>query len=235
MEYALPFGLLNIAWFPQSTIPLSNDFSLVVLTHKYNVVVMGDNVILPEDAGGSAKALQKGSAVPRRSLFAEMFGVPAITSLSNSNEETREAMADRRSDGGVTVPWRSSDTTNFFDAPSHLMPPIETFFEPLIDSFLRLRTTDDETPVAQAEDGAVEVEEDMRVDAAQETEPINASAVPGEAVLGVFVPLFRKMAGVYILMPVVGCSDSHSCPRRARLRLPTQQTRRPAKSNQRVS
>ena len=96
------------------------------------------------------------------------------------------------------VPWRSSDTTNFFDAPSHLMPPIETFFEHLIDSFLRLRTTDDETPVPHAEDGVAEAEDDMPVDSVQETEPVNASVASSEAVLGVFVPLFKEMAGMSV-------------------------------------
>lgn len=197
MEYTLPFGILNIAWY-QSSFPLSTNFSLVALTHKYDVVLLGDNVTLPEDPGASAKALQKGPAAPRRSLFEEMFGVPAIPSLSNPNEQTREAVADLGSGGDVTVPWRSSDATNFFDAPSHLMPPIETFFEPLIESFLRLRTTDDETPAAQAEDGVAEAEDDMPIDTIPETDHVNASVVSDEAILGVFVPLFKEMAGVSI-------------------------------------
>ena len=198
LEYTLPFGTLNIAWFYQTLLPLSSDFSLVALTHRYDVVLLGDNVVLPDDPGASPKALQKGPAAPRRSLFEEMFGVPAITSLSNPNEQTREPVTDLRSGGGVMVPWRSSDTTNFFDAPSHLMPPIETFFEHLIDSFLRLRTTDDETPVPHAEDGVAEAEDDMPVDPIQETEPVNASVASSEAILGVFVPLFKEMAGMSV-------------------------------------
>ena len=198
MEYTLPFVVLNTTWFHQS--PLSSDFSLVALTHKYDVVIMGDNVTLPEDPGASAKALQKGPAAPRRSLFEEMFGVPAITSLSSPNEQA-QAMPDQGSDGDVTVPWRSSDTANFFDAPSHLMPPIETFFESLIDSFLRLRTMDNETHAVQAEDGAAEAEDDMPVDPAQETDLVNAPIVSNEAVLGVFVPLFKGMAGMSIRSP----------------------------------
>lgn len=197
MEYTLPFGILNIAFY-QPSLPLSSDFSLVALTHKYGVVVMGDNFILPEDPGASAKALQRGPAAPRRSLFEEMFGVPAVTGLLNSNERIQEPATDLGSGGGVVVPWRSSDTTNFFDAPSHLMPPIETFFEPLIDSFLRLRTTDDEIPAAQAEDGVAEAEDDMPADTVQESDPVSTSAVSNEAVLGVFVSLFKKMAGMSI-------------------------------------
>ena len=216
MEYTLPFGTLNIAWFYQTLLPLSSDFSLVALTHRYDVVLLGDNVVLPDDPGASPKALQKGPAAPRRSLFEEMFGVPAITSLSNPNEQTREPVTDLRSGGGVMVPWRSSDTTNFFDAPSHLMPPIETFFEHLIDSFLRLRTTDDETPVPHAEDGVAEAEDDMAVDPVQETEPVNTSVASSEAILGVFVPLFKEMAGMSVwwllsdaafLIPVTDAPD----------------------------
>lgn len=198
MEYTLPFGILNSTWFYQQALPLSSDFSLVALTHKYGVVVMGDDLFLPEDPGASAKALQKRPTAPRRSLFEEMFGVPAITTLSNSNEQSQEAATDLGSGGGVTIPWRSSDTTNFFDAPSHLMPPIETFFEPLIDSFLRLRTIDDETRAAQADDGVAEADEDMPVDTIQEIDLVNASMVSNEAVLGVFVPLFKGMTGMSI-------------------------------------
>lgn len=196
MEYTLPFGILNITWFHQESPLLSSDFSLVALTHKYDVVVMGDNLLLPEDPGASAKALQKRSTAPRRSLFEEMFGVPAITALPNSSEQSREAATDLSSGGSVTIPWRSSDTTSFFDAPSHLMPPIETFFEPLIDSFLRLRTSDDETPAAQVEDGAAEAEEDMPVDTIQGVDPVNMPMASNEAVLDMFVPLFKGMAGM---------------------------------------
>lgn len=231
MEYSIPFGILNIAWFYQSSLPLSLDFSLVALTHRYNVVVMGDNVTLTEDPGTSARALRKGPAVPRRSLFEEMFGVPAITSLSNANEQTREAMRDQESGGGVTVPWRSSDTTNFFDAPSHLMPPIETFFEPLIDSFLRLRTTDDDdTAAAQVEDGVVEADDDMPVDPIQETDLVNAPAVSNQAVLDVFVPLFKQMAGMS--MSWVRLDDACLIlVRRHRLRSPSQQNPRLTKAH----
>lgn len=198
MEYTLPFGILNITWFYQRPLPLSSDFSLVALTHKYGVVVLGDNVILADDSGASAKALSKRPAVARRSLFEEMFGVPAITAVSTSSEQSREPATDLGSGGDVAIPWRSSDTTSFFDAPSHLMPPIETFFEPLIDSFLRLRATDDETAAAQVEDGAANAEEDMQVDDVQEIDLVNSSTVSDEAVLDVFVPLFRGMAGTSI-------------------------------------
>lgn len=195
MEHTFPFGIPNIAWFYQSPSKLSTDFSLVALTHKYSVVVMGNDVVLPQDPGASAKSLQKRPTAPQRSLFEEMFGVSAITPLTNPDVQTREAAMDLGSEGGVSVPWRSSDTTGFFDAPSPLMPPIETFFEPLIDSFLRLRTTDDETLVVQAEDGVAEADEDMQA----ETELVVPEVVvSSEAVLGVFVPLFKEMAGVSV-------------------------------------
>ncbi|KAF9225467.1 WD40 repeat-like protein [Gyrodon lividus] len=194
MEHTLPFGILNITWYPQPSLSHSNFFSLVALTHKYGVVVMGDNITLPEDSGASAKALHKGPAAPRRSLFEEMFGVSAFTDLSN--QHTRETASQSESGTGAVIPWRSSETASFFDAPSHLMPPISTLFEPLISSFLRLRMTEDEAVAAQAEDVHVEAEDDMPVDSVQdEAGFVNGSGVSTEAVLDVFVPLFKEIAG----------------------------------------
>jgi len=48
--------------------------------------------------------------------------------------------------------------------------------------------------VPHAEDGVAEAEDDMPVDPVQETDPVNASVVSREAVLGMFVPLFKEMA-----------------------------------------
>ncbi|KIK94037.1 hypothetical protein PAXRUDRAFT_12297 [Paxillus rubicundulus Ve08.2h10] len=198
MEHSLPFGILNIAWYPQPSLARNNFFSLVVLTHKYGVVVMGDDITLPEDSGASAKALQKGPTAPRRSLFEEMFGVSAFTDLPN--QHTRDAASSSGPGAGAVMPWRSSETASFFDAPSHLMPPIETLFEPLISSFLRLRTSDGEMVTAQAEDAHAEVEDKMLIDSVEdEVDFVNGSEVSTDAVLDVFVPLFQEIAGMCTL------------------------------------
>ncbi|KAF9245797.1 WD40-repeat-containing domain protein [Melanogaster broomeanus] len=176
MEHTVPFRILNMA---------CDSFSLVVLTHQYGVVVM-------KDSGASAKSLQKGPAAPRRSLFEEMFGVSAFADVSK--QHTRET-ADSGSGTGAVIPWRSSETASFFDAPSHLMPPIDTLFEPLISSFLRLRASDDETGAAQAEEGHAEAEDEMPVDSVED-EPglVQGSEVSTKAVLDMFVPLFKEIA-----------------------------------------
>ncbi|KIJ66298.1 hypothetical protein HYDPIDRAFT_174438 [Hydnomerulius pinastri MD-312] len=192
MEQTLSFGILNIAWYPQPSLsPHSASFSLVALTHTYGVIIMGDDISLPEDSSTSTKALQKGPVAPRRSLFEEMFGVSAFTDVSNQHT-TRDAQV--ASGSGAVMPWKSSETASFFDAPSHLMPPMETLFEPLIDGFLRLRTTDDEAQ-AQTEGGHLEADDDMPVDPAEDQSGfMKGSEVSKDAVLDVFVPLFKQIA-----------------------------------------
>ncbi|KIJ22074.1 hypothetical protein PAXINDRAFT_95507 [Paxillus involutus ATCC 200175] len=126
-----------------------------------------------------------------------MFGVSAFTDLAN--QHTREAASSSGSGTGAVIPWRSSETASFFDAPSHLMPPIETLFEPLISSFLRLRTNDGETV---AEDAHAEVEDKMPIDSVEdEAGFLNGSEVSTDAVLDMFVPLFKEIAGMCTFPP----------------------------------
>lgn len=157
---------------------------------------MGDDATLtlaiPEEAGASARALQKGPSAPRRSLFEEMFGVSAFADISNQQQQQPGP-----AQGSNALPWRNGETASLFDVPSHLMPPIETLFEPLISGFLRLRTVDDDEVLEKVEDGKVNVDnDDMSVDSlGDETAFVKASDVSTDGVLAVFVPLFKEIAG----------------------------------------
>ncbi|KAH7927287.1 WD40 repeat-like protein [Leucogyrophana mollusca] len=187
----LPFKLMSIAWYPIPTSP-SHDpsFSVVGVTHSYDVVHLGDEVRQSSEPGTSANTLSKGPLAQKRSLFHEMFGVSAFADVSNhSANDASSSKAD------VTLPWRSSETGKAFDAPAYLMPPMETLFVPLISSFLKLRTDDDEE--RQPGKGPHDPDFDMQVDPPSEHEfvPPKSAVVARGQVLEEFVPIFKEITG----------------------------------------
>ncbi|KAG6334532.1 hypothetical protein ID866_4548 [Astraeus odoratus] len=163
LERALPFALRNLIC--------------------YNVILMGDGVGAQEGLTCHTKTLEKGQVPLRKSLFEEMFGVPALTSVSRDHTPVNP---------GTALPWRGSETTTFFDAPSHLMPPIHTFFDPFVDSFLHLRTSDEEHPNVPDDDGQG-ADAEMSVD--EEASFVKSTIASADGVLEAFVPVFKEIAG----------------------------------------
>ncbi|KAI6136342.1 WD40-repeat-containing domain protein [Pisolithus sp. B1] len=186
MEHTLPFALRNVIWYPQSYSPTNSEsFSLVGLTHDYSVVLMGDDVDPQDKRPIPFKTLQKGQSVPRKSLFEEMFGVPVIPNESLQHSRDRTA-----ANPGPVLPWRSSETATFFDAPSHLIPPIHTFFESLVDGFLTLRVTDEE----RREE--LDVQEEAGSKLSDHSGPVftKSADIATESVLDTLIPVFRGIA-----------------------------------------
>lgn len=186
MEHTLPFALRNVIWYPRPSTPTSSEsFSLVGLTDSYNVVLMGDDVDPQAKPSVPSKRLQKGQSLPRKSLFEEMFGVPVIS--SDSVQHSRDQTT---ANSGPVLPWRSSETAGFFDAPSHLIPPIHTFFDSLVDSFLTLRVADEERPE----------ELDVPEEAGSKPSDDGASVftkstdIATDSVLNTLIPVFREIA-----------------------------------------
>lgn len=184
MECTVPFATRSLIWYPQTASAYDASFSVVGLTHTCSVVLMGDGVGPQGKPGLSTKALHKGPTVPRKSLFEEMFGVPALTEPSTQHAGDPV--------GVNTLPWRSSETAGFFDAPSHLIPPINTFFGPLVDSFLRLRIADEE-PHATGDDAQPEPDTNMLLDELPDI--FKPSNIPVDDVLNIFIPVFKEVAG----------------------------------------
>ncbi|KAI6031486.1 WD40-repeat-containing domain protein [Pisolithus microcarpus] len=186
MEHTLPFALRNVIWYPQSYSPANSEsFSLVGLTHSYSVVLMGDDVNPQEKRSVPFKTLRKGQSVPRKSLFEEMFGVPVIP--SESQQHSRDQIT---ANPGPALPWRSSETASFFDAPSHLIPPIHTFFESLVDGFLTLRVAD------EGRQEELDVQEETSSKLSDHSGPVfaNSADIATDSVLDTLVPVFREIA-----------------------------------------
>lgn len=194
MVHVLPFAIRNLVWYPRLSAPVRESFSLVGLTHNHSLILMGDAVDAQEGPSAPSMALQK-PVPPKRSLFEEMFGVPAIANVSvHQPHDHLDAQP------GAVLPWRSSETASFFDAPSHLMPSIDTFFDSLVDSFLHLRTIDTEpqtVPDFQPEvDAAMSVDEEPNLGR-------KSTDIPAELVLQEFTPVFQEIAGSYFTCDVM--------------------------------
>lgn len=173
-----------MVWYPNSSsLALGRTFSLVGITHAFGVVLLGHDVSIVDEASSSTKTLRKGPVIPKRSLFEEMFGVPALTDVPHN---TVPAAID------TTLPWKSSETGRVFDAPAYLMPPMESLFESLINGFLKLRTKEDvdEEHQSAVQDADVEIPADT-----EESTFIEMAKVSNDVILGTFVPFFKDIAG----------------------------------------
>ncbi|KAH7916435.1 hypothetical protein BJ138DRAFT_1139745 [Hygrophoropsis aurantiaca] len=196
LTQTLPFKLLSVAWYPTSPLPSSgphvtkSSFSIVGITHSYNVVHFGEEISHAAELGASANALSKGASVTKRSLFQEMFGVPALAEISDQNTNVASSTND------VTLPWRGSETGKIFDGPSYLMPPMETLFDSLISGFLKIRLDNEEEQ--QPPKGPYDIDSEMQVDSpsnGDEAFAVRLTEVARENVLQTFVPFFMEMTG----------------------------------------
>ncbi|KAG2076892.1 WD40 repeat-like protein [Suillus decipiens] len=188
LSQTLPFGIRNLVWYPApNRSPRSRMFSLVGITHTFGVVLLGHDINVADEASLPTKALQKGVAVPKRSLFEEMFGVPALTDVSyNAVSSTID----------TSLPWKSSETGSVFDAPAYLMPPMQSLFEPLMNGFLKLRLKENVDEEHQS--GIQGIADEMTTETMETEEPafIEMGEVSNDDILDTFIPFFKDMAGL---------------------------------------
>jgi NET1-associated nuclear protein 1 (U3 small nucleolar RNA-associated protein 17) len=187
LSQTLPFGIRNLVWYPPAPnrFARSRMFSLVGITHAFGVVLLGHDISIADEAS-STKLLQKGQAVPKRSLFEEMFGAPALTDVShNAVSSTID----------TSLPWKSSETGSVFDTPAYLMPPMESLFDPLINGFLKLRLKEN---VDEEHQGGIQgVSDEMTAEPMDIEEPafIEMGKVSADDILDTFIPFFKDITG----------------------------------------
>lgn len=133
-KLTVPFGFLNVAWHASSTRTtprISSAYKLVGISNSYSVVLFGDDISAPSDEGLSANSITDGAtSAQKTTLFQDVFGA---SSFSGSLKQPDPVP------GGTSLPWSGKEVAGMFDAPAYLMPPIESLFEPLIDSFIQPR------------------------------------------------------------------------------------------------
>ncbi|KAJ8468395.1 hypothetical protein ONZ51_g9678 [Trametes cubensis] len=186
----LPFHLRSVVPVPSSGFFPSDPtgFTLVGITDSWSVVVFGDDVQLPEEEGASAQGITRDAAAGKRTLFHDIFGASAFADLATGPSASTSAIASS------AQPWKGKEVAQVFDAPAHLLPPLETLFDAVMDGFLTARPDDEH------EDQDKELEEDMDVDEAAEgpSQPIKGGAPLDRVVdrqeMHGFVELFAQVA-----------------------------------------
>jgi len=193
---SIPFGIRNATWYSLvegSTV----DFNLVGVTDTWGVALFGDDVKSPSSLEGNTTTHITGDAfLPKKNtLLQDIFGkstfdgftyftVPAETSAFVPREGKRAA-------------------TSFFDTPAHLMPPLETMFGSIMQTFLTPRSI-----VKSGENDGERIEgDDEEMDVDEEPAPgneiplivKNTTRVVDEREMYEFVEIFKHhgLAGVY--------------------------------------
>jgi hypothetical protein len=136
---SVPFGLRNVIWYSAPSTSLeSSPFSLVGITHAWSIVLLGDNVRLPDEEGSTAREIATNVIPQKRTLFQDIFGKSALSDLSNGPPSPEPQPMTGR-------PWTGQEVASIFDGPAYLLPPLESLFEPLINTFLKTRSEEADT------------------------------------------------------------------------------------------
>jgi NET1-associated nuclear protein 1 (U3 small nucleolar RNA-associated protein 17) len=143
---SLPFTLKFTTWYEQAPInfpPIASTstptnlkidhYSLVGLTADHNAVVIGDEAAMKPLEGNHARGITSvdDAIFGRSTLFQDIFGQSALAGVHSSGTESFISAP-------VTVSKNRSLELRVFDGPAHLLPPIRTLFDSLIQSFIQL-------------------------------------------------------------------------------------------------
>ncbi|KAJ3503453.1 hypothetical protein NLJ89_g8426 [Agrocybe chaxingu] len=148
---SVPFGLRKVIW---GAFPASAGFSLVGITERWRVVVMGDSAAPFNDEGRVARGINiVNHGQQRRTLFQDLFGASAF---ADSNSDFPE---------WVSAPRKDNVSLGLFSAPAFLRPALDTLFDPLIKSFLTVRIAED----AVRSDQPADADEDVAMEEAADS------------------------------------------------------------------
>jgi len=162
----------------------------VGITNKYSVVLFGDDISAPAAEGSKANAIVGGAALAQKqTLFQDIFGASAFTNPSPVHEvDSNSVSAD--------MPRASNNTAELLDAPAYLMPPIESLFTPLMDSFLKLKSKRQEKHGVQ---GNEQQGEDVEMAGQSDDELViigeQRERVVDQKEVDMFVELFQQTKG----------------------------------------
>lgn len=162
------------------------------ITNDHSVVLFGDDISSPVAEGSRANAVVGGAAL-RKTLFQDIFGASAFANFSHIPPSVDfNAMSHPPSSG--------NDIGGLFDAPAYLMPPIESLFEPLMDTFLKSRRKEDDKPIAE---GNEHQDDDVEMAGQSDDEPVIAGErrerVVNQEEMDMFVKLFHQTKGSFFI------------------------------------
>ena len=184
----VPFGIRNATWYSLVG-PTTVDFNLVGVTDSWSVALFGDNVRSPSSLDGASTTQIIGDAfLPRRNtLLQDIFGKSAFddVTLPTVSVET-SAFVSREGKQAVT---------SFFDTPAHIMPPLGTMFDSVMQTFLTPRSTakdsEGDTKQVERDDEVMDVDVDPVPEGDTPFIVGNTTRVVDEREMHEFVEIFK--------------------------------------------
>ncbi|KAI0361404.1 WD40 repeat-like protein [Trametes cingulata] len=185
----LPFHLRSVILVPPSGFFPTDTagFTLVGITDTWSVVVFGDDVQVPEEEGASAQGITRDAAVGKRTLFHDIFGASAFADLATAPSTSAAAATS-------LAPWKGKEGAQAFDAPAHLVPPLETLFDAVMDGFLATRPDDADKQEEQEHEEEMDVDEDGETPARPLTGGAQLDRVVDRQEMNAFVEVFIQSA-----------------------------------------
>lgn len=195
---SIPFGVRNVTWYSLvegSTV----DFNLVSVTDTWGVALFGDDVKSPSSLEDNTTTQITGNVfLPRKNtLLQDIFGKSAF-------DDVTHLVVPAETSAFVTREGKQA-VTSFFDTPAYLMPPLETMFDSIMQTFLTPRSI-----VKSGENDGKRIErDDEEMDVDEEPVPgdeaplivKNTARVVDEREMHEFVEIFKHygLTGVYNL------------------------------------
>lgn len=219
-SYSLPFVLRQAIWYPSTTASLSSKdgletvppYTLLAITSDSTTVLIGDeeNIAVTQSVGSSARAIGANATEESKpTLFQDIFGSSAFDTLEASFTATTSRLASSEI-ASLPSGTRGLDLT-LLDGPAHMLPPIGSLFDSLINCFTKATTSPISSvqPLASHEgleegekNGNTEVDGDWRTKKNREMGSANATygvRKIDEEEISVFTELFRTVLnGKYI-------------------------------------
>lgn len=179
--YTLPFTFLGKVWYSNTTQPFH--YCFLGINQSWNFVAFGDSVdMYQEDI--SAKELGTDKAVRKPTLLQDIFGTSAFIDVTNNLPPPGPLQ--------YPVPSSSKSAEEIFGTPAYLTPPINTFFDSLMHTFLKKWVMEEKPPLQNVS------EMDVDEDEVEEEESQVATTLPARVVtsseINNLVGLFRKHA-----------------------------------------
>ena len=190
---SVPLSLLNVAWYPSSR-PQESVFSFVAITSSWSVIVLGDEIQIPNEDTASA-AISTMALPRRRTLFQDIFGKATLDTPSTFTP--------------VYQPPLTGDSLDkIFSVPYYSMPSLEGLYQSLMEPFLKVRPEETRAPS----------ESPMVIDTEEETSAVSINHSKRHQVdaaeMSVLVDLFKKQTikGLRSAAGIHSCSNVyHSC------------------------
>jgi len=179
--FLVPFGLQNVIW---NSIGKGAGYNLVGITHDWRVVLLGDTQLHSRDDNLPTKGLDIADRSERRTLFEDIFGSSAF---ANGDSESLQPISTMSSH----IRKLEGSRHELFDKPAYLMSTLDTLFDPLVTSLLRIRISEVDPKISEADDEDEDVT--MIDDTAQQ--PLFATRptrIPNQGEMELFTQLFRK-------------------------------------------